>query len=266
MKMADMLDMHGRVVAITGGYGHIASVMEDSLAELGASIVVVGRDEDKCKARASQLTDVWGVETLAISADFEEQEQVAAIPELIRKHFVRLDVLINCAAFVGTSKLNGWNTPFLEQDIDVWRRALEVNLTVPFFLAQRCCDLLRESGHGSIINVGSIYGHVGPDLSIYAGTGINNPAAYAASKGGLAQLTRWLSTVLAPDVRVNAIIPGGIYRGQNEDFVKRYVARTPMGRMGHEEDMQGAAVYLASDMSSYVTGQCLFVDGGWSVW
>ena len=95
---------------------------------------------------------------------------------------------------------------------------------------------------------------------------MGNPAAYAAGKGGLLQLTRWLATVLAPDIRVNAISPGGVWRNQPEAFLKRYIERTPLKRMAAEEDIKGAVVYLASDMSSYVTGQNLMVDGGFTVW
>ena len=95
---------------------------------------------------------------------------------------------------------------------------------------------------------------------------MGNPAAYAASKGGLLQLTRWLATTLAPDVRVNAVSPGGIFRGQPQAFVERYTSRTPLGRMASEHDLRGAIAYLASDLSSYVTGQNLAVDGGWGVW
>ena len=92
-----------------------------------------------------------------------------------------------------------------------------------------------------------------------------SPAAYAASKGGLIQLTRYLSTYLAPDIRVNAISPGGIYRNQCESFVEKYVAQTPLKRMGTEEDIKGAALFLASELSAYITGQNIIVDGGWSV-
>ena len=107
---------------------------------------------------------------------------------------------------------------------------------------------------------------VGPDLRIYEGTGMGNAAAYAASKGGLLQLTRWLATTLAPRVRVNAITPGGVWRQQPEAFRKRYIDRTPLGRMATEEDFKGAVAYLASDLSRYVTGQNLVVDGGWTAW
>ena len=125
---------------------------------------------------------------------------------------------------------------------------------------------LRASGHGSIIHISSLYGVVGPDMRLYEDTAMGNPAAYGASKGGLIQLNRWLSTVLAPEIRVNAISPGGLWRGQPEAFVGRYVARTPLGRMGTEEDFKGAAAFLASDASAYITGQNLVVDGGFTAW
>ena len=103
-------------------------------------------------------------------------------------------------------------------------------------------------------------------MALYDGTDLGNPAAYAASKGGLLQLTRWMATVLAPSVRVNAITPGGIWRQQPDRFVRRYEASTPLGRMANEEDFKGAVAYLASDLSGYVTGHNLVVDGGWTIW
>ena len=156
--------------------------------------------------------------------------------------------------------------PFEQQLPDTWRKALEVNLTAPFILAQVCSQVLAESGCGSIINISSIYGMRGPNMSFYEDTEMGIPVAYAASKGGFLQFTRFLSSVLAPDIRANAITLGGIERGQPEAFQKRYVARTPLKRMAREEDVKGAAVYLASDLSSYVTGQNIVVDGGWTTW
>ena len=131
-------------------------------------------------------------------------------------------------------------------------------------LAQASADALAASGHGSVVNISSIYGLVGPNTGLYEDTSLGNPAAYSASKGGLLQLTRWLATVLAPDVRVNAITPGGIRRDQPQAFHDRYVANTPMRRMATEEDLKGAIAYLASDLSAYVTGHNLVVDGGWT--
>ena len=142
---------------------------------------------------------------------------------------------------------------------------MEVNLTAVFDLCQGVTPLLRASTGPNIINIASIYGHYGPDWSLYKGTTMGNPAAYNASKGGLIQFTRWLATTLAPDVRVNAISPGGIFRNQPEIFVNRYKAKTPLGRMATEDDFRGIIAYLASDLSKYMTGQNLTVDGGWGV-
>jgi NAD(P)-dependent dehydrogenase (short-subunit alcohol dehydrogenase family) len=177
-----------------------------------------------------------------------------------------IDVMINNAAFVGLSGLKGWVTDFEEQSVETWRRAIEVNLTAAFELIQGLTPLLRETGRGSVVNIGSIYGFLAPNMKLYEGTPLGNPVAYAASKGGLTQMSRWMAGVLAPEIRVNVVSPGGIYRGQPDKFVERYEAANPMGRMGTEQDMIGAVVFLASDMSLYVTGQNLAVDGGWSVW
>jgi len=117
-----------------------------------------------------------------------------------------------------------------------------------------------------VILVSSIYGMVAPDWSLYRDTTMANPAAYGASKGGLIQLARYLATLMAPAVRVNALTPGGAWRGQPDPFHERYKARTPLRRMATEEDFKGAAAYLASDLSAYVTGQNLIVDGGWTAW
>jgi NAD(P)-dependent dehydrogenase (short-subunit alcohol dehydrogenase family) len=173
--------------------------------------------------------------------------------------------LVNNAALVGTSDLVGWAVPFEKQSIDTWRRAIEVNLTAVFDLCQGLTPLLNATKNASIINIASIYGINAPDWSLYEGTSLGNPAAYGVSKGGLIQLTRWLSTTLAPNVRVNAISPGGIFRNQPEEFVKRYSSRTPLKRMATENDFRGAIAFLATDMSRYVTGQVISVDGGWGI-
>lgn len=208
----------------------------------------------------------YPVKTLPVVADLLKEEEIRNIPEKITRAFERLDILVNCAAFVGTSNLEGWITPFENQRADSWRQALEVNLTAPFLMTQACAPMLRESEHGSVINIASTYGVVGPDMRLYEGTDMGNPAAYAGSKGGLIQLTRWLATVLAPDIRVNAVTPGGVWRNQPDVFHDRYVERTPLRRMATEEDFKGAVAYLATDLSSYVTGHNLVVDGGWTTW
>jgi len=265
-SLEELMNLQGRVALITGGGGHIGAAMGEALAELGSAVVVLDIVQESCISISQQIHDEYGVETLPLVVDLSDEEAVRSVPAKVLERFGRLDILVNCAALVGKSQLEGWATPFLEQSADVWRLALELNLTVPFMLVQLCAEALAASGHGSVVNVGSIYGMVGPDMSIYENTTMGNPAAYAASKGGLLQLTRWLATVLAPDVRVNAIAPGGVERSQPQTFRERYAARTPLKRMATEEDLKGAAAYLASDLSACVTGHNLVVDGGWTAW
>jgi NAD(P)-dependent dehydrogenase (short-subunit alcohol dehydrogenase family) len=260
------MDLTDRVALVTGGAGHVGGAICDALAELGASLVVLDLDGGRCRSTADKLTTTYGARAEPISIDLRDHEAVREVPTSIASMFGRLDILVNTAALVGTSELKGWTVPFEEQGADAWRLAQDVNLLAPFMLVQACAPLLRSSGAASVINVSSIYGLVGPDYGVYGDTGMANPAAYAASKGGLIQLTRWLATTLAPDIRVNAITPGGILRGQPDGFIRRYESRTPVGRLGREEDMKGAAAFLASDMSSYVTGHNLVVDGGWTAW
>jgi NAD(P)-dependent dehydrogenase (short-subunit alcohol dehydrogenase family) len=262
----DLVSMKGRVSLITGGSGYIGQALARALAELGSDLVLLDRDDHDLAAVAKKLVELHGTRVEILKCDLECENELSSAPEWVEKTMGRLDVLINNAAFVGTSELQGWTSSFEEQSLSTWRRALEVNLTAAFALTQGCRALLKSSGHGSVVNIGSIYGVYGPDLSLYEGTSLNNPAAYAASKGGLLQLTRWLATVLAPEIRVNSISPGGVARNQPQSFVERYVARTPLGRMGREEDFKGAIAFLATDLSSWVTGQNIMVDGGWGVW
>jgi len=265
-KLVDLMSLKDRVVLITGGAGHIGSVLAETFAELGANVAVLDRDKAEPENIVDKLSTDFPTKAIALAVDLADDDALHDVPARVVDGLGGLDVLVNCAAFVGTDDLAGWAVPIEEQKISTWRDAVNVNLTAPFFLIQQSLPYLRKSGHGSVINIGSIYGLLGPDWSIYEGVDFGTPAAYAASKGGLMQLTRWLATTLAPKVRVNAIVPGGVARATPKSFDSRYIARTPMKRMATEEDMKGAAMFLASDLSSYVTGQCLIVDGGWSAW
>lgn len=258
--------LKGKVALITGGAGHIGRAMANTLAMHGVSIAILDVHKEFCHNACADIEKTYGVPTLPLSCDLADDAATHAVAHTVAAALGGLDILINNAAFVGTSRLNGWVTDFAHQTTDTWRKALEVNLTAPFTLCREAAPYLAKSGHGSIINVGSIYAVYGPDMRLYDDTSMGNPAAYGAAKAGLLQLTRWLATVLAPAVRVNSLCPGGVWRNQPEAFVKRYESRTPLKRMGTEEDMCGTMLYLASDMSKYVTGQNIMVDGGWGVW
>jgi NAD(P)-dependent dehydrogenase (short-subunit alcohol dehydrogenase family) len=265
-SLREMMSLDGRVAVITGAAGHIGRAIASGLAELGADIALVDIAASAGAEAAAKLKENFPVKAQMFDCDFEQGAAVKDLPRRVREALCGLDIIVNCAAFVGTSGLGGWAVPFEQQSDATWRRALEVNLTAPFILIQAAAEDLARSGHGSVINISSIYGLVGPDWRLYEDTSLGNPAAYAASKGGLIQMTRWLATTMAPKVRVNAVAPGGVFRATPEPFFSRYVARTPLARMAREDDMKGAVAYLASDLSTYVTGQCIAVDGGWTAW
>jgi NAD(P)-dependent dehydrogenase (short-subunit alcohol dehydrogenase family) len=261
-----LMNLSGRTGLVTGAAGEMGRVFCDALLELGADVVAVDRGADALATWRRTLSSDAAARSRLLVCDLEKEDERAALIQGVLGSAAGLDILVNNAAFVGTSDLQGWGTAFELQSLDTWRRAVEVNLTAAFHLCQGLAPILAAKGRGSIINIGSIYGEFGPDWRLYDGTSMGNPAAYAASKGALLQLTRWLATTLAPKVRTNAICPGGVYRNQAPNFVQRYEARTPMQRMATEEDMVGALVYLSTDLSRYVTGQTLRVDGGWGVW
>ncbi len=263
----ELLSMTGRVAIVTGGAGHIGYACCEALVQCGASTVIVDRDKDNSLMSADRLrTLAPGAPVITMCADVTNEEDVSRLVTSTLQTLGRIDVLVHCAALTGESALHGYSVPFEMQTLSAWQAAMSTNLTSAFLLARHARAALEQSRNGSIVNVSSIYGIVGPDLSLYEGTHMGNPAAYAATKGGLVQLTKYLATVLAPGIRVNAVSPGGIERAQPEVFRKRYQAKTPLGRLGKEEDLKGAVAFLASDASAYVTGHNLVIDGGWTAW
>ena len=264
-SIAQLMDLQGRCAVITGATGGIGKHIAVTLAELGSDLVLVDRPGSDYESLNSMLQETNSVNVKCFDCDLEDESARKAMIAGFVDQDGDIDILINNAAFVGTSGLQGWVCEFEQQTVDTWRRALEVNLTAVFDLSKGLAPKLRKRSNGSIINVGSIYGVNGPDYSLYDGLAMGNPAAYAASKGGIIQLTRWLANTMAPDVRVNTISPGGVFRGQPRQFVERYEAKTPLGRMATEEDFKGAIGFLASDLSAYITGQNIIIDGGWTV-
>jgi NAD(P)-dependent dehydrogenase (short-subunit alcohol dehydrogenase family) len=262
----ELINLNGRRALITGAAGGLGKMMAETLAELGADLILVDKSITNILAIKESILEKWSVKIQNWECDLEHSGQRRELIENIRTENKELHILINNAAFVGASSLEGWAVPFEDQTLDTWRRALEVNLTAVFDLCQGFQPIMKATNNGSIINIGSIYGQYGPDWSLYKGTSMSNAAGYSASKGGLLQFTRWLATTVSPQVRVNAISPGGILRNQAESFVSMYSNKTPLQRMAVENDFKGVIAYLASDMSAYVTGQNISVDGGWGVW
>jgi NAD(P)-dependent dehydrogenase (short-subunit alcohol dehydrogenase family) len=265
-SLRELGDLSGRRALVCGGAGRIGEAIGEALVEQGAQVCVSDVDGDAASARATALDTLGPGRATSIQCDLADEDATRALVRRAADALGGLDVLVHAAALVGTTTLDGWAVPFEEQSVGAWDAALRVNLTSAFVVTQEARRALSSSGRGSVILIGSMYGVVGPDQSLYEGTTMVNPAGYGASKGGLLQLMRTLATTLAPDVRVNAISPGGVERGQPDVFQERYRTRTPLGRLAREEDIKGAVAFLASDLSAYVTGHNLVVDGGWTAW
>jgi NAD(P)-dependent dehydrogenase (short-subunit alcohol dehydrogenase family) len=257
-------DLSGKTALITGGLGFLGRALCAEYAKQGTNLVVLDKLEEDTSFFSELVLNEITVDFYQV--DFESQESREKVIQKISSKYRTLDILINNAAYVGSANVSGWAVPFEDQSISTWNKALEVNLTTPFHLVQGFENLLRNSNSAAILNVGSIYGSHGPDWELYRGTDMGNPAGYAASKGGLIQLTRWLATTLNPEIRVNCVSPGGVWRNQESEFVEKYENRTPLGRMANEGEIVNAILFLTSSSSSYITGQNIHVDGGWSAW
>ena len=261
-----LTDLAGRKALVTGGTGQLGAVVAETLIELEAQVAVADLDAAACQRQVERLSARHRNGAISVVCDLADEAMTRRAIRAAIDRMGGLDIIVHCAAYVGTTPVNGWACPFEQQTVEAWDAAFRINLTSAFVMVQEAKDALAALSRGSVILFASTYGIVGPDLSLYQGTGMANPVGYGASKGGLLQLTRYLATLLAPRVRINAISLGGVRRDQPELFQRRYQARTPLGRMAEKEDVKGAVAYLASDLSSYVTGHNLVVDGGWTVW
>ena len=260
----NLMSLKGRRALVTGACGFLGKAICETLIELECDLILFdlpgsnfSEISHKTNRRKESVID-------SIEIDLEDISSREKAIKSVLKNNQNLDILINTAALVSSNPLEGWATELKNQSLETWDRAMNVNLKSAFHLSRDFAPLLGANKKGSIINIGSIYGVAAPDYSLYEGTDMGNAAAYAASKGGLIQLTRWLSTTLAPDIRVNSISPGGIFRDQPKEFVSKYEKKTPLNRMATEEDFKGIIAYLSTDLSSYVTGQNILVDGGWT--
>ena len=223
-------------------------------------------------AVAEDISSQYGAGAEGISCDITSPEAVDGMVEEVIQHFGSVHVLHNNAATKGAD-VRAFFTPFEDYPLNLWREIMAVNIDGMFLVAQRVGrQLIRQGIGGSVIQTGSIYGLVGPDPRIYEGSdylggAINTPAVYAASKAAVVGLTRYLATHWAQhDIRVNCLVPGGVESGQNAEFSRRYSERVPLSRMARAEEIVSAALFLASESSSYMTGQVLAVDGGWTCW
>jgi 2-deoxy-D-gluconate 3-dehydrogenase len=271
----DKFNLDGRVAVVTGGAGLLGAEFCRTLAEAGAAVVVADLNQGAADKVAKGLTDS-GYAAMGFGLDVTRIESTRSLVAETLKQFGRLDILVNSAAldpkFDPDAAARGIAPgAFEDYPLGQWNAALNVNLTGMFLVTQACVKPMLEQGKkGSIINICSTYGLNGPDQRIYVKDGKRvafKPVYYTTTKAGVMGFTKYLAAYYAgTEIRVNALTPGGVYNNHEEYFVENYSAKTILGRMAKKDEMNGALLFLASDASSYMTGNNVVVDGGWTAW
>lgn len=261
-SLKDLLSLKNKTVFITGGGGHLGTAMCEALAELEANIVIGSRDKEKGTSIANRLSEKFGVQASGVALDITDPETLEPALLFMAKEYGRLDVLINNA-------WSGKKNTFESISLDDWKYDIDVCLNGVFYTVKKAVPYLKDT-KGVIVNIASMYGHVAPDYRMYEGTDHANPPSYGAAKAGVIQLTRYLASFLSPHgIRVNAISPGPFPFSKilgNAEFIGALEAKTMLNRIGNPEDLKGPIALLCSDASSYMTGQNICVDGGWTSW
>ncbi|MFT3892268.1 MAG: SDR family oxidoreductase [Anaerolineales bacterium] len=275
MTIQEKFDLSGRVAIVTGGVGLLGAEFCKTLAEAGASVAVVDLNASASQGTADTLTKS-GYKALGVPTDITKPESVNAMVEKVLAEFGRIDILVNSAALdpkfdPDAAKKGIMPGAFEDYPLDLWTSALNVNLTGMFLVTQACVKpMIAQGKKGSVINICSTYGLNGPDQRIYIKDGQRvafKPVYYTTTKAGVMGFTKYLAAYYAnTEIRVNALTPGGVFNNHEDYFVKNYSAKTIMGRMAKKDEMNGALLFLASDASSYMTGNNVVVDGGWTAW
>ena len=264
----DLFSLQDKTAIVTGALGLIGRKHCEALAQAGARLIVADVDEAACEQFAASL----GMGHLGVGVDVTKEASLKAARDKILVKYGSIDVLVNNAAIndmFENPAMAASLSAFERYPVEAFRKSLEVNVTGVFLCSQVFGTVMAEQGHGSIINVASTYGMVGPDQSIYKNAQgeqtFYKSAAYPATKGAVINFTRFLAAYWgSKGVRVNTLSPGGVENSQDEFFVKNYSSKTLLGRMATATDYQGALVFLASEASAYMTGANLVVDGGWT--
>ena len=241
-----------KTILITGANGALGIKLTEVFMELGSKLILIDKKIKNIKNK--------NIQTLYLDFTNIKNLEKTLIKKKIK--FRELDFIINNAAYTG-SNIN-WIKPLNMQTYKDWRNAHKVNLDSIFIISKVLSKILIKN-RGKILNIGSIFSDSVPNFLNYKDTKMNSPAAYSISKNTLLHLTKWQASFFSPFVNVNMVSPGGIFRNQNKKFVKRYINSTPLQRMCHEEDVIYVILFLLSDLSDYITGQNIIVDGGYSI-
>ena len=261
-----------KTVLVTGGGGLLGQGFCEAFARAGAQVFIADVNFDSAISVAEKINATQVGLAIPIECDVSNSVSVKKMIKEIEQRNIYLDVLVNNAA-TKTSNLDDFFEPFESYSLDTWQKINAVNLDGMFLVAQAVgSHMIRNKVKGSITQISSIYGVVSPDhriynKSIHNGRTINTPAVYSVSKAGVIALSKYLASYWGEEsIRVNTLSPGGVFSGQNYDFVNAYSQRVPLNRMANPDEIFGAALFLASDSASYITGQNIVIDGGLSTW
>ncbi len=265
----NLFNLRDKVAVITGGNGQLGSEYAKALLSVGARVVVL----DTTDGMGERLADAGG-SLMYLQTDITDKKKVERALEAIEEKWEAPHILINNAALDSPPGANPEeNRSFEKYSLESWQSVLGVNLTGPFICCQVFGGKMAELGRGSIINISSTYGLVSPNQGVYKyreekeGVPFVKPISYSATKSAVLNFTRYLATYWAKKgVRVNTLIPGGVFNGQDQEFINEYKKLVPMGRMARGDEYNAAVLFLSSDASSYMTGASLVIDGGWTAW
>lgn len=261
-RIEELFSLSGKTAVVSGGAGLIGAKACEILAEAGADVVIVDSNSELATTEAERISAATGRRVIPKTVDITEEDGVVELAAAVYDSFGSVDILINAAHYKGGAFFQGLG----EYPKQAWDNVLNVNLTGGFLMCREFGRRMYDAEGGVIVNFSSTYGVVSADPRIYGESGINSPIAYAATKSGLLNMTRYLAIHWRPKVRANVLVPGGVEAGQDPEFIKHYEERTPLERMAHREDYQGAILFMCSDASAYMTGAVVTVDGGWTAW
>ena len=268
-----LFDLENKNIVITGSAGLLGSQYAQTLCEYGANLILIDLDEKNNNKLKNKLESFSNNKIFCYKSDITDIEDVQLLSKQIKKDFNRIDGLINNAAFTTKAAVNEskikYSTPFENFSFDIWQKSLAINLTGVYLCSQEFGKIMSKQKKGVIINISSIYGMVGADQRIYGNNKLNLPVSYAASKGAILNLTRYLAAYWhGQNIRVTTLTLGGVQdtRYQDKKFIEKYSEKTILGRMAKKHEYNGAILFLMSDASSYMTGSNLIVDGGWTAW